>query len=176
MPSRSFGGLSNTKLFLLVSLLSGLLAGLGIFTFSYAQGFSYLGSDPKTCQNCHIMRQQFDSWEKSSHHKVAACVDCHLPHAFIRKYLAKGENGYHHSRAFTFQDFHEPIMIKQRNSEILQENCVRCHEGLVSEMGAGIGIGKEAVRCVHCHQSVGHGEPAGLGGPDRGEEEERMRR
>jgi hypothetical protein len=23
----------------------------------------------------------------------------------------------------------------------------------------------EEVRCVHCHQTVGHGERAGLGGP-----------
>lgn len=160
------------RLLVLLGIISGMLAGVGVFTFDYAHGFSYLGSNPKTCVNCHIMSLQFESWEKSSHHKVAACVDCHLPHNFFLKYLAKGENGYHHSKAFTLQDFHEPIMIKKRNAEILQENCLRCHEALVHDMLAG--AGKDAVRCVHCHQSVGHGEPAGLGGPDRGDVKERM--
>jgi cytochrome c nitrite reductase small subunit len=174
MSDSFIGGISRNLLLLGVAI--GALSGLGLFTFNYAHGFSYLGSDPKTCVNCHIMRQQFDSWEKSSHHKVAACADCHLPHSFVLKYLAKGENGYHHSKAFTLQDFHEPIMIKSRNSAILQENCVRCHEGLVHDMVAGSRTDKDVARCVHCHQSIGHGEPAGLGGPDRGESKERMRR
>jgi cytochrome c nitrite reductase small subunit len=45
---------------LLLAVLAGALAGLGGFTFSYAEGFSYLGDDPKTCKNCHIMNGQFD--------------------------------------------------------------------------------------------------------------------
>lgn len=170
------GKILTSRGFLLFGMMLGVLGGIGAFAFNYAHGFSYLGSDPKTCVNCHIMRQQFDSWEKSSHHSVAACADCHLPHDFFRKYLAKAENGYHHSKAFTLQNFHEPIMIKQRNSEILQENCLRCHGELVHNMVMGAGINREAVHCVHCHQSIGHGEPAGLGGPDRGEEKERMNR
>jgi cytochrome c nitrite reductase small subunit len=164
------------RLMVLFSILSGVLAGVGLFTFYYAHGFSYLGADPKTCVNCHIMSRQFEAWEKSSHHKVATCVDCHLPHQVLLKYLAKGENGYHHSKAFTLQNFHEPIMIKQRNSEILQENCLRCHGDLVHDLPDGTGNGKAGVRCVHCHQSVGHGESAGLGGSDRGELKERMGR
>ena len=43
---------------------------------------------------------------------TASCVDCHLPHDFVGKYLAKADNGYHHSKGFTLQDFHEPILIK----------------------------------------------------------------
>jgi len=166
-----FKGIPRGLIILGVAL--GVLGGLGLFTFDYAHGFSYLGSDPKTCMNCHIMQQQFDSWEKSRHHASAACTDCHLPHSFCRKYLAKGENGYHHSKAFTLQNFHEPIMIKPHNSAILQENCMRCHEGLVHDIAADDGKDKDSLSCVHCHRSVGHGEPAGTGGPDRGEAKER---
>jgi cytochrome c nitrite reductase small subunit len=155
---------SKTTLGCLLGVPVGLLAGFGLFTFNYAEGLSYLSADPKACVNCHIMRSQFDSWQKGSHHGAAVCVDCHLPHGFIGKYLAKSNNGYHHSKGFTLQDFHEPIMIKPGNSRILQDNCLRCHEGMVHDLVAGATTDSTAVECVHCHRSVGHGETAGLGG------------
>ena len=43
------------------------------------------------------------------------------------KYLAKASNGWHHSKGFTLEDFHEPIMIKPVNARILQESCLKCH-------------------------------------------------
>ena len=158
-----------------LAVASGVFIGVAGYTFDYAEGLSYFSTDPKACMNCHIMRPQYDSWLKSSHHAVATCVDCHLPHDFIGKYVAKAENGYHHSKGFTFQDFHEPIMIKDKNSRILQENCVACHDGLVHELVGGSTSDADAMRCVHCHSDVGHGEPMGLGGRDRGEAVERTR-
>ena len=146
----------------LVILLGGGF-GLGSFTFQYAEGLSYFSKDPAACKNCHIMEPQFDSWQKGSHHAVATCVDCHLPHEFIPKYIAKAENGYFHSKGFTFEDFPEPIMIKAKNARILQKNCLECHEGLVGDMVHGAQKGKDAVSCVHCHRSVGHGDSVGMG-------------
>ena len=142
----------------------GLLLGIGAFTFSYAEGFSYFKTDPTACVNCHIMRSQFDSWQKSSHHAVAVCVDCHLPDAFVPKYIAKAENGYRHGKEFTAGTFDEPIFVKQRGREILEDNCVRCHEVLVAEMNVRSREGPRAISCVRCHAGVGHGEPARLGG------------
>ena len=156
----------------ILAVLVGILLGIGGYTFLYAEGFSYLSSDPEACMNCHIMRPQFDSWQKGSHHAVAKCVDCHLPHDFVGKYIAKSENGYHHSKGFTLQDFHEPIMIKAKNARILQENCLSCHGDLVHELASSAGNFDDEVQCVHCHRSVGHGETTGLGGPWRPEEAE----
>ena len=146
-----------------LAVLVGVLLGIGGFTVLYAEGFSYLSNEPKVCVNCHIMQPQYESWQKASHHSVATCVDCHLPHGFFGKWFSKAENGYHHSKAFTFQDFHEPIMIKAKNSRILQENCLHCHGDLVHEQVARAADGTGEVRCVHCHRSVGHGETTGLG-------------
>ena len=143
----------------LIAVLIGLLAGIGGFTFLYAEGLSYMSDDPKVCVNCHIMNPQYDAWQKASHHNVATCVDCHLPHGFFRKYLAKGENGFHHSAAFTLQNFHEPIMMTGKNSRILQETCVSCHGPLMHDQLAAA----EEVRCVHCHRNVGHGPMTGMG-------------
>ena len=136
---------------------------MGTYTFNYAEGFSYFSTDPAACANCHIMRTQYESWSRSGHHHVAGCVDCHLPHEFIPKYIAKAENGYNHSTAFTFQNFHEPIQITPRNARILQNNCVTCHSDFVHALVDGSREGPGAVSCVHCHADVGHGPKAGLG-------------
>lgn len=114
------------------------------------------------------MESQYDSWQKAGHHAVATCVDCHLPAEGLDKWIAKASNGYHHSKGFMLQDFEEPIQIKGDNARILQDNCLRCHSELVHEL-----LGqKEGLSCVHCHRGVGHGEKAGLGGADRGLEQE----
>lgn len=151
-----------------LAILVGLLAGVGGYTFQYAQGFSYLSNNPKTCVNCHIMNDEYDSWRKGPHHASATCNECHVPPAFPQKYIAKAENGYHHSLGFTLQPaapddpkskpfFSEPIMIKQRNSQILQDNCLRCHGDFVHEIVRGSTWADNAIRCVHCHRGVGHG-------------------
>jgi cytochrome c nitrite reductase small subunit len=141
----------------LLSLLIGVLAGAGGYTFYYAQGASYFSNDPRACMNCHIMRDQFDSWEKAGHHGYAACNDCHVPHDFFRKWLTKALNGYHHSEAFTLQNFHEPIRIKPANAGILNANCRLCHREFVREITAHRVINDEELNCVRCHDGVGHG-------------------
>jgi cytochrome c nitrite reductase small subunit len=144
--------------FLLLSVLIGAVSGLGTFTFSYGEGLSYFSTDPKACANCHIMGEEYDSWQKAGHHQAAKCVDCHLPHAFIPKYLAKADNGYRHSKAFTLQDFHEPIRIIERNGDILQANCIRCHGDFVHELVSGARAPtRDSVQCIHCHRNAGHG-------------------
>jgi cytochrome c nitrite reductase small subunit len=142
---------------LLLAGLVGFVFGLGCYTVYYAEGLSYLSNDPKACANCHIMRDQYEGWQKASHHAAATCNDCHVPYDLVGKYFAKAENGYHHSKAFTLQDFHEPIMIKEKNSAILQQNCRRCHSEFVSQTTMTLHTNADKLDCVHCHQSVGHG-------------------
>ena len=142
---------------LTLAAMLGVLVGMGAFTFHYGEGLSYFSTDPKACKNCHIMNDQYASWSKGVHHATAKCIDCHLPHAFVPKYLAKASNGYHHSKGFTLQDFHEPILIKPRNAAILQESCLNCHGDFVHDIVRGSTTAEDAVRCVHCHRGVGHG-------------------
>lgn len=156
-------------LILLTVICAGFSMGIGLYTFHYAEGTSYFSKDPEACVNCHIMRPQFDSWQKSSHKAVASCVDCHLPHDFVGKYIAKAENGWNHSKAFTLQNFPEPIQITPKNSQILQDNCVDCHAELthaqrsVAAFAATEQQMKGQFQCVHCHADVGHGIRVGLG-------------
>ncbi len=142
---------------ILVALALGAAAGIGAFTFRYAEGLSYFSTDPAACANCHVMNDEYASWQKGPHHGAARCVDCHLPHEGAAKLVAKAENGYHHSKGFTLQDFHEPILIKPGNSAILQANCIRCHGDFVHELLVRGRSARDAVECVHCHRAVGHG-------------------
>jgi cytochrome c nitrite reductase small subunit len=110
------------------------------------------------------MQPQLDAWQKGSHHGVAVCIDCHLPQDFPRKYFVKAENGYRHGKLFTTQTFAEPIVVQAPGRAILEENCVRCHGELVTELVPRDDDAHHAISCVRCHSGVGHGEPARLGG------------
>jgi cytochrome c nitrite reductase small subunit len=133
----------------------GLVAGVGGYTFLYARGASYLGSDPEACRNCHVMNEQFEGWSKSSHRAVAGCNDCHAPHDLVPKLWTKARNGFRHSLAFTSGRFPEPIRITDPNLETTEHACRSCHRDMVLQMDASPGR-EEAPACVHCHRSVGH--------------------
>lgn len=154
--NRRARAVAGRTLIIALSVVLGALAGVGTFTFGYAEGLSYFSTDPRACANCHIMQGYFETWEKSSHHHVAVCVDCHLPHDLVGKYVAKADNGFFHSLAFTLYNFHEPIRIKPRNRRIAQENCIACHADIVHQMLPASPEG-EMLMCIHCHADVGHG-------------------
>ena len=143
-----------------LSVLAGVLLGIGAWTAKYAEATSYLSNDPRACVNCHVMREEYDAWTKGAHHNQT-CNDCHVPQDVAGKYWTKAEHGWRHSKGFTLGDFHEPIRITQPSLEVVQSNCVRCHEGLVEGIGAahatGADVGETAGGCVHCHAGVGHG-------------------
>jgi cytochrome c nitrite reductase small subunit len=142
---------------LLLCVLVGAALGTGTYSVQYGEAFSYLSDDPKACVNCHVMRDPYDGWQKASHHAVATCNDCHLPHATLPKYLVKAENGFWHSKGFTLQDFPEPIRLRPISLKVLNGNCVDCHRALVGDILGHGEIGSETTGCVHCHASVGHG-------------------
>ena len=140
----------------------GVLAGIGTFTFGYGKGSSYLSNNPVGCANCHVMQDHFDSWQHSSHHHVAVCNDCHLPHNFVGKWAVKAEDGLMHSAKFTLENYHEPIQIRPHNSRVTQNTCIHCHRDFVHELlppevteGTET-ASHETISCVHCHKNVGH--------------------
>jgi cytochrome c nitrite reductase small subunit len=145
------GGITPVAL----AVLLGLLVGVGVFTFGYARGASYMTDDPSACANCHVMRTQFDSWMKSSHGKVAVCNDCHTPPGFVSKYATKAVNGFFHSLAFTTQRFPDEIYITERNFKVTEKACLKCHESIVTGIRGSRGH-RDDVSCIQCHQTVGH--------------------
>jgi cytochrome c nitrite reductase small subunit len=135
---------------IVVAALAGAAAGMGGYAFAYAKGTSYLGNDPATCANCHVMSGQYDGWQKASHHGFATCNDCHTPDG-AAKYVTKATNGYHHSMAFTGGGFPDVIRARPESRAIVEAQCRRCHAAMVQAMTAG-----GEVSCIRCHDSVGH--------------------
>lgn len=143
-------------IWIVLGLVFGGVVGLGAYTFVYAEGYSYFSDDPAACANCHVMRDVYDGWNRSLHHANATCNDCHVPHdPFLAKYANKGLNGFNHSKAFTLNDFSSNIQITAYNREIAEENCVRCHQDLVSMVIHQ--DQKDPVDCLRCHVGMGHG-------------------
>jgi cytochrome c nitrite reductase small subunit len=167
---------------LVAALIIGVAAGLGLFTFGYAKGYSYLGHDPQACANCHVMSEHFAAWTKGSHHAVATCNDCHTPHALIPKYAVKARNGFWHSFYFTVGGYPDPLRITEGNRRVTENACRYCHTEITEAIdhvasrdvppvrlaAQGIPVapssplhdpgsaGAEPISCIRCHRYVGH--------------------
>jgi cytochrome c nitrite reductase small subunit len=141
-----------------IPLIVGIVAiiavvGVGLYVSDFT---AYLGNNPATCNNCHVMDAVYEGWYHAGHQDVATCNDCHTPHALIPKYFVKAKSGYHHVTTFLFGEIPDAIRAKESSREVVQENCIRCHETTVSMVADG---DKDAGRyCFACHSSAAHGE------------------
>lgn len=136
------------------------MLGVSTYTFAYAEGGAYLTNNSAACANCHVMREQYEGWQRASHQAVATCNDCHAPSALLPKLAVKGINGFNHSWAFTTGRFHEPIQITEMNRRVTESACRGCHQAVVEVIdahpNASRGSVDEPLACIRCHDSVGH--------------------
>lgn len=151
VPAREQGMMAP----LLLAVACGALIGLGLFTFGYAKGASYMTDRPEACMNCHVMRDNYDTWLKSSHRKVAVCNDCHTPPGAVAKYSTKAMNGFFHSLAFTTGRFPDDIQITERNYKVTDAACLKCHAEITDGLRA-VRLHKDGISCLRCHLAVGH--------------------
>ncbi|MDX9850475.1 MAG: cytochrome c nitrite reductase small subunit [Anaerolineaceae bacterium] len=117
---------------------------------------AYLGSNPVTCNNCHLMDAAYEGWYHAAHASWANCVDCHAPHSFVPKYLFKAYSGYRHVTGFLFKEHPTILRAIPLSKDIIQENCIGCHETAVEDIA--FNAMDEQRYCVECHRSVAHGE------------------
>ncbi len=145
------------KIALIVASLAILaVVGTGFYVTDFT---SYLGNNPTTCNNCHVMDYVYEGWFHGAHKNWATCNDCHTPHALIPKYWVKAKSGYHHVTAFLFGPIPDAIRAKQASDEVIQENCKRCHAETVANITLTQMPGSSEERfCFECHRSVAHGE------------------
>ena len=55
---------------------------------------------------------------------------------------------------FTLDNFNDPIRANAMNRRVAQDNCIRCHAGVVSEIHRT--ASGEIQLCLSCHVRVGH--------------------
>ena len=129
--------------------------GVGLYVTDFT---AYLGNNPTTCNNCHVMDAVYESWYHAGHKEWAICNDCHTPHALIPKYLVKAQSGYHHVTAFVFGNIPDAIRAKPASSQVIQDNCIRCHQDTIQDIdNAPMSDGSQRY-CFDCHRSTAHGE------------------
>jgi len=134
-----------------VALIAVIAVGLYVTDFT-----AYLGNNPTTCNNCHVMDAVYEGWYHGGHMQWATCGDCHTPHALIPKYITKAVSGYHHVTAFVTGDIPDAIRAKDTSDRVVQENCERCHAATIDATNEGMTEGDRY--CFDCHRSVAHGE------------------
>jgi cytochrome c nitrite reductase small subunit len=79
----------------------------------------------------------YEGWFHASHKLWATCNDCHTPHAFIPKYFVKARSGMNHVTMFTLGHYARAAARQRSTQNIIQENCIRCHETSVSMIADG---------------------------------------
>lgn len=103
------------------------------------------------CAKCHVMEEQYLSLMKGGLHNSLKCVDCHLPNdSKISFYFWKGIDGMKDVLAFHTGNVPERIQASAHTKKIIQQNCIRCHEGMVSR----ITIADR--KCWDCHKRLSH--------------------
>lgn len=144
-------------------IIFGAMLGLFGFAFYTSNASSYLSDKPETCVNCHIMAPEYATWGHSSHREVATCNDCHVPHNNeINKWFFKAKDGMRHAYVFTTRSEPQTIFIKEAGIEVVQNNCVRCHNELVTNSKLLVQTQVfnnhfEDRLCWECHREVPHG-------------------
>jgi cytochrome c nitrite reductase small subunit len=147
-----------------VLLLVGIMVGFIAFLAYISRFHNYLGEDPKTCINCHVMTSQYASWLHSSHRETATCTDCHVPHDnIISKYLFKANDGMRHATIFTLRLEPQVIRIRESAIPVVQKNCTRCHGSLFhGPPASGMAVDIADRLCWDCHREVPHGTVSSL--------------
>ncbi len=146
-----------------VMVISSIFLGVVLFLLYVSKAYSYLSDNPKTCMNCHIMAPQFATWNHSSHREAANCNDCHVPHNNVfNKYYFKAKDGMRHATIFTLRKEPQVIFIRKEGSEVVHNNCIRCHSKLLTNPQLLSNVEahqahREDRKCWECHREVPHG-------------------
>ncbi len=131
--------------------------GVGLVASDFT---AYLGNNSSTCNNCHVMDNDYEGWYHAGHKQWTTCNDCHTPHSFIPKYWVKATSGYHHVTTFLFRKIPVAIRAKESSRKVVQKNCKRCHETTIINLDRGLvyGLDDSERYCFDCHRNAAHGD------------------
>ncbi len=137
-----------------VFLYLGLLATGGmVLSFFLLLGPPKLlakSESPDFCAQCHVMESEYEAWMHSGAHRRKKCVECHLPNENKPiHYVWKSIDGLKDVVFFYSGRVPEQIKITAHGTEVLQANCIRCHQETVEFIN-------HERKCWECHRSIAH--------------------
>lgn len=137
-----------------VCALVGVGIGMALLVARIANAVSYLSDAPETCMNCHVMTDDYATWQRGSHGKVAVCIDCHVPHSnIVAKTAFKGSDGLKHSYVFMMRNEPQVLRLSEWAVPVVQSNCLRCHSDQLAMVRLA---GSDERKCWDCHTNI-HG-------------------
>ena len=132
---------------------------LGLALICSALGFFFLFGPPGLlaksekadfCAMCHVMESEYEAWFHEGAHRRINCVDCHLPRDnMVSHYIWKSLDGMKDAVVFYSGRVPEPIKASDHARQVLQSNCIRCHESSVEKIDTGR-------QCWSCHRRLMH--------------------
>lgn len=124
--------------------------GVGIFFMLGPPGLLARSETPAFCASCHVMEAEYEAWFHEGAHRRINCVDCHLPYQNVAAhYVWKSIDGFKDMVVFYSGRAPEIIKASDHAQQVLQSNCVRCHETTVEMIDNGR-------RCWSCHRRLVH--------------------
>jgi cytochrome c nitrite reductase small subunit len=142
--------MKKKKLWQILGLLVLVLAGVGAFVSFGPPGLYAKSGTPEFCAQCHVMEGEYENWFHNAGHRRQKCIECHLPNDNAARHLAlKGMTGMWDSFVFYSGRVPETIQISKDGAAIVKENCIRCHEQMVSRIN-------EDRDCWQCHRRLSH--------------------
>lgn len=107
------------------------------------------------CVSCHVMQSQFDTHAHSAHGSLTNCGDCHIPHSLAYGAIEKAYAGAKDFVGVVVNTDPYEIHSSRHGKQLIQANCIRCHKGLLEQIGnTHDGGGKY---CFDCHRNTPHG-------------------
>ena len=141
--------MQKKKLLLLSTVL---VLGFGLMLLTKHPALGLDGAE--FCGSCHVMDEQVESYLHSAHRLGTKCGDCHVPHSLVPGATYKAYTGTKDFIGVLRDKDPYEIEVSPLGQEIIQENCLRCHEDLLHMVGdTEKGGGKY---CFDCHRSTPH--------------------
>ncbi|QCD51653.1 cytochrome c3 family protein [Campylobacter californiensis] len=165
----------SKKLLALIVVISGIVGFFVVLPVHYVLEET---STDRFCGVCHEMDPMVISYQKDIHAGSGAigvkakCVDCHLPHDNLAKYVyQKAVNGIVEGYIHFFGDpdsINWVANLKNKEHYVFDNGCMSCHTNILDTTASSQqaqkmhahyvklqGSDKE-LKCVSCHVGVGH--------------------
>lgn len=139
-----------SKLLISLSLAVGIGIALSLFLMLGPPKLLAKSEAPIFCGGCHVMESEYETWFHTGAHKRNKCVDCHLPNENAGIHYAwKTLDGLKDVVFFYSGRVPEHIRLTMHGAEVLQRNCIRCHQEAVEFVNPDR-------KCWECHRWITH--------------------
>jgi cytochrome c nitrite reductase small subunit len=111
-------------------------------------------AEAQFCGRCHVMEEQVSTYLHSPHANAANCGDCHDPHGLVTGSAFAAYTGTRDVYRVVTNTIPPEIRTTNLSKIVIQNNCLRCHGDIMSDIGNTSHNGGSY--CFHCHHEIVH--------------------